>query len=117
MSALTELARQNRKNPTKAEKKLWFALRRLNLGHFQRQFIINDKYIADFICREKRFIIECDGGQHYTDDGLSSDEARTKYLNDCGYTVIRLDNELILQNIDTALNRIVDKLNLFKNPS
>ncbi|MGX2982892.1 type ISP restriction/modification enzyme [Helicobacter sp. 23-1045] len=62
---MKEFSRQMRKNPTDAENKLWQELRNKKLGFgFRRQFVIDSKYIADFVCLEKRLIIECDGGQH-----------------------------------------------------
>ena len=66
-SYMKEFSREMRKNPTEAENKLWQELRGKKLGfRFRRQFVIDSKYIADFICLEKRLIIECDGGQHAT---------------------------------------------------
>ena len=62
---MKEFSREMRKNPTDAENKLWQELRDKKLGFgFRRQFVIDSKYIADFVCLEKRLIIECDGGQH-----------------------------------------------------
>lgn len=64
---MKEFSRAMRKNPTQAENKLWQELRSKKLGFgFRRQFVIDSKYIADFVCLEKRLIIECDGGQHAT---------------------------------------------------
>ena len=64
---MKEFSRAMRKNPTQAENKLWQELRGKKLGFgFRRQFVIDSKYIADFVCLEKRLIIECDGGQHAT---------------------------------------------------
>lgn len=64
---MKEFSRAMRKNPTEAENKLWQELRGKKLGFgFRRQFVIDSKYIADFVCLEKRLIIECDGGQHAT---------------------------------------------------
>ncbi len=64
---MKEFSRAMRKNPTEAENKLWQELRSKKLGFgFRRQFVIDSKYIADFVCLEKRLIIECDGGQHAT---------------------------------------------------
>jgi very-short-patch-repair endonuclease len=97
MSNLTNLARANRKNPTPAESKLYYALRELKIGHWSRQFPIGNKYIADIICRSKRLIIECDGGQHYTKDGLESDNVRTEFLRQQGYTVLHFGNDEILK--------------------
>ncbi|TQR53127.1 hypothetical protein DMC01_11955, partial [Campylobacter troglodytis] len=62
---MKEFSRTMRKNPTDAENKLWQELRNKKLGFsFRRQFVIDSKYIADFVCLEKRLIIECDGSQH-----------------------------------------------------
>lgn len=57
-------ARQLRKNMTDAERALWARLRkRLVRGcQFRRQLPIGP-YIVDFVCLEKRLIIELDGGQ------------------------------------------------------
>ena len=58
-------ARQLRRSSTDAEMKLWFALRDRRLGghKFVRQKPVAP-YIADFICRDRKLIIEVDGGQH-----------------------------------------------------
>ena len=56
-----EYARENRKYQTTSEAILWETIRKNQLGvKFRRQHIIGD-YIADFICLEKRLIIEIDG--------------------------------------------------------
>jgi very-short-patch-repair endonuclease len=58
-------ARKLRHNPTEAEKLLWRQLRFWQIGgyKFRRQQPLG-KYIVDFICFEKRLVIELDGGQH-----------------------------------------------------
>src|SRR6185295_2907037 len=58
-------AKSLRKEPTEAEKKLWRLLRsrQLNGAKFKRQQPIGP-FIADFVCHERRLIIEADGGQH-----------------------------------------------------
>ncbi|TQR60951.1 endonuclease domain-containing protein [Campylobacter troglodytis] len=69
---MKEFSRAMRKNPTDAENKLWQELRNKKLGFsFRRQFVIDSKYIADFVCLEKRLIIECDGGQHNKSPSLA----------------------------------------------
>jgi len=62
-SNIKQLAKNMRNQPTRAEHILWEkVLRKKQLGClFRRQFIIDNKYIADFICFEKRLIIELDG--------------------------------------------------------
>lgn len=62
---LTPLAVELRKNQTIAEKKLWSKLRSKQLEDlkFRRQQPIG-MYIVDFVCFERKLIIELDGGQH-----------------------------------------------------
>ena len=65
MQNLIKNARLLRKNSTDAEKKLWQRLKNRQLKYkFTRQYIFDNKYIVDFICREKNLVIEIDGGQH-----------------------------------------------------
>ena len=77
--AIKNLALSLRHRSTKQEMVLWKYLRNNSLGvKFRRQFAIDDKYIVDFICLEKRLIIELDGGQHSEN---KYDEVRNAYLN------------------------------------
>jgi very-short-patch-repair endonuclease len=59
------IERKLRGAQTDAESKIWFALRdrRLDGFKFVRQEAIGP-FIADFVCRERKLIIEGDGGQH-----------------------------------------------------
>ena len=104
-----ELSRQLRKNPTEAEKKLWQELRNKKLGFgFRRQFVIDSKYIADFVCLEKRLIIECDGGQH---SGNFKDIERDFYLESQNFRILRFWNNEILENLEGVVERIREALN------
>jgi very-short-patch-repair endonuclease len=104
------LARSNRKHLTKAETKIWFYLRREFLGHrFRRQYPIDNKYIADFVCLEKRLIIEIDGGQH--SDNEKEDLLRTQYLESQKFRVIRFWNMEIFKDFDTCMQKIHEVLN------
>ena len=76
-----ELACSLRRNQTDAELKLWSRLRRSALGHrFRKQHPLGP-YIADFVCLERRLIIEADGGQH-GDIRADHDAARTRWLEE-----------------------------------
>jgi len=79
--------RRLRRYATDAERKLWFALRDRRLGGFKfvRQEAIGP-YIVDFVCREKRLIIEVDGGQHAEN---RRDRMRDSTLTAEGYHVLR----------------------------
>ena len=95
------LAKDNRKNSTDTEKKFWYALRdKLKEFKFKRQFTIDNKYIVDFVCLEKRLIVELDGGQHNEN---VEDLERTKYLEEKGFRVIRFWNNEVLQNMNGCL--------------
>ena len=70
---LKESSRDLRKNLTDAEQKLWQKLRnkQINDHKFRRQFVLGN-YIVDFICLDKRLIVEVDGGQHMENVGYDS---------------------------------------------
>ena len=105
---LTQAAKGLRNNLTEAEKYLWYMLRLKNLGvKFRRQTIMG-RYIVDFICFEKKLIIEVDGGQHADD---VSDKARDKWLNERGYKVLRFWNNEVLGNRERVLEKVVAYLN------
>ena len=94
-----------RKELTPAERKLWSLIRNDQLGvNFRRQHAIG-KYITDFICIEKKLIIELDGSQHLEQEEY--DEERTKYLNSLGYKVIRFWNNDVMNNIDGVILAIL----------
>jgi very-short-patch-repair endonuclease len=61
----TERARRLRQQSTDAERKLWWRLRSRGIhGHkFVRQEPIG-RFVVDFVCRERKLIVEIDGGQH-----------------------------------------------------
>ena len=103
-------AQRLRRDLTDAERKLWSALRNRQLGHakFRRQQPIGP-FIADFVCQERRLIIEADGGQHA---GRASDERRTAFLQSKGYRVLRFWNNDILTNLAGVAERIAAALAL-----
>jgi ATP-dependent DNA helicase RecG len=103
---LKELQKENKKNSTQAESILWENLRNKNIKYkFRRQHII-DIFIADFVCLEKKLIIEVDGGYHNTLEQREADELRTQILNEIGFKVIRFTNEQVVGDIDNVINRV-----------
>jgi isoleucyl-tRNA synthetase/very-short-patch-repair endonuclease len=109
-----EKAKELRKNQTEVEKKLWQALRKDQLeGYgFRRQHPVGS-YIVDFACVEKKLIVELDGGQHA--ENIAYDDARTKFLNEAGYTVLRFWNFEINENFEEVLQTILGYLNNNEN--
>lgn len=49
-------------------------------------------YFPDFLIRDRNLIIELDGQQHYTPEGIARDCIRTRYLEEQGFTVLRIPN-------------------------
>jgi very-short-patch-repair endonuclease len=88
---------------------LWSRLRLLR-GEgptFRRQHAIGP-FIADFCCSTARLVIEVDGGHHFEDAQIAKDEARTAYLRQRGYRVLRVPSNEIMRNVDEVAQGIVD---------
>ena len=101
--------RQLRRKSTDAEMKLWFAVRDRRLGGFKfvRQESIGP-YVVDFLCRDRKVIVEVDGGQHAQN---TRDQIRDAYLASEGYHVLRFWNSDVLGNINGVLETILSSLN------
>ena len=100
-------AKNLRHNMTKEEVKLWNQLKNrqfMNLK-FRRQVPIGN-YIVDFICINKKLIIELDGGQHNELQNIEYDKSRTEYLEQHGYKVLRFWNNEIWNNFDGVIEKI-----------
>jgi very-short-patch-repair endonuclease len=105
---IKEFARKMRKEMTDEEFIMWQQLKQQQLGFkFRRQFAIDSKYIADFVCLEKRLIIEIDGGQHC---GNLNDKNRTLYLENLNFRIIRFWNSDIYENLDGCVEIILNEL-------
>ncbi|MBO4712075.1 endonuclease domain-containing protein [bacterium] len=102
---LVEAARILRKGMTPQEKHLWFGFLHNYPVRIYKQKIIND-FIADFYCAKAKLVIELDGGQHYTEDGLAHDAERTNILNALGLLVIRFPNSEVDTNFKSVCNQI-----------
>ena len=106
---IKEAARKLRREQTPSEELLWGYLRDRQLGHkFRRQQRVG-RFVADFICKEKRLIIELDGGVHLAQK--ERDAERDIYLKEYGYEVVRFKNEEVTDDINAVLDRISEKLN------
>ena len=86
---------------------IWFKLRaRQILGlKFRRQEPIGE-YIVDFVCLEKRIIIEIDGGQH--DVLRAQDKKRDSELISQGFQVLRFWNNEVIDNIEGVMGKICE---------
>ena len=102
---LKELARNLRKNMTKQEKRLWYEFLKDYPITINRQRPI-ECYIVDFFCYEAKLVIEIDGSQHFTKDGLISDKIRTEVLELYDLEVIRFSNH----EVDTMFELVCDEI-------
>jgi very-short-patch-repair endonuclease len=110
-------AREMRRPQTPAETTLWRALRNRNLKYkFRRQHPI-DRFIIDFYCAQAKLCIEVDGSSHLEPSQVEYDAARTAYLEELGYTVIRFRNEDVRYNLDTVVEEIVRKIESILKPA
>jgi very-short-patch-repair endonuclease len=113
----TFTARHLRHDETLAEKRLWAQLRNRQCAglKFVRQSPAGP-YIADFLCREMRFIVEVDGATHSTDAEVARDHARTQHLKHLGYTVFRVQNDEVIHGMDEVLTLIRDAVASVPSP-
>jgi very-short-patch-repair endonuclease len=104
----TNRARVLRSVETAAEAKIWSELRARRLGGFKfsRQVPINQFY-ADFVCRERKVIVEIDGGTHSTPDERAADRLREAVLVSLGYRIFRVHNTEVYENLDGVLNSLL----------
>jgi very-short-patch-repair endonuclease len=103
-------AQEMRRSPTQTEKLLWRALRTTQLGTtFRRQHPIGP-YIVDFVCIEKKLVVEVDGGGHTEPDQVEYDHAREEYLASRGFRVRRYFNNDVLENLEGVVGSITEAL-------
>ena len=103
----TQSARALRNNLTDAERRLWQKLKRRQIAtvKFRRQQPIG-AFIVDFVCFERRVIVEVEGGQH--SEPVPYDEQRTRWLTAQGYLVLRFWNNDVLANTEAVAQTILD---------
>ena len=102
---LKSFARENRKDMTKAEAKIWNELLR-NKQYFGLKFhrqrpILN--YIVDFMCPELKLIVEIDGYSHQFEHVYENDETRQKTLEDLGYHFLRFTDDEVIKDFNNVI--------------
>ena len=98
-------AKAMRTNPTPAEARLWYNLRAKRFEHvkFGQQVLVGP-YIADFVARSIKLVIEVDGDTHAESEQY--DDKRTAWMEHQGYRVIRFQNSDVMSNLDGVLDAI-----------
>ncbi len=95
---LKDLSRENRKEKTPAEDKLWQKLRNNQFGSKVRRQHVIDGFIIDFAFLKEKLLIEVDGDYHNDPEQKKYDDLRTEYLEDLGYKIVRFTNDEVINN-------------------
>ena len=96
---LLDRAKEMRRCPTLAERKLWNLYLKSFRVRVLRQRPI-DYFIVDFFCAALRLVIEVDGGVHFTEQGQAHDAARSEILKGYGLRVLRFTNEEVMEKFE-----------------
>jgi very-short-patch-repair endonuclease len=98
-------ARQHRSCLTDSEALLWSALKGRQLGvQLRPEVVLGDRFIVDFFASSAGLVVEVDGAYHARRQG--ADASRDRKLQRLGYRVIRLDAELVLRDLNAAIELI-----------
>ena len=104
---MLKYSRQLRRDQTPWEKKLWMYLKGKNFYGFKfRRQVVVGSYIYDFLCFDKKLIIELDGGQHVEKEIIKKDKSKQKYAEDLGYKLLRFYNNDVHNNLQGVLETI-----------
>lgn len=104
---LIEYAKENRRQQTEAEAIMWQHLRNRNIEDqkFRRQHPIAG-YIPDFVCLDKKIVVEVDGPYHDEAAQKKFDLMREQWLSESGFVMVRVTNGEVLSNIEDVLEKI-----------
>ncbi len=93
-----------RAQATKAEALLWSRLRNRQLGGFKfvRQAAVGS-FFCDFVCRDRKLVVEVDGATHGSQAEINRDAERTADLERMGYRIVRVTNSDVRENIEGVL--------------
>jgi len=97
-------ARKLRREMTKPERLLWWALRAGKTGfHFRKQHAAGP-YVLDFYCDRARLCVEVDGASHELTS--AHDEARDRYLGRWGIQTLRIPARDVLTNLQGVVDLV-----------
>ena len=98
-------AKELRREMTPQERKLWYGFLSRYDVRFQRQKTV-DRFIVDFYCHKAKLVVELDGAQHHSDEGMGSDLERSSVLEQYGLKVIRFSNREVDRQFYQVCQRI-----------
>ncbi|MGJ8558754.1 MAG: endonuclease domain-containing protein [Litorimonas sp.] len=106
-------AKSLRRVMTDEEVLLWAALKSFRQsGYAFRKQAPVGPFIADFLCRKAKLVIEVDGRHHDTPTQIQSDDNRDRWMFDNGYRVMRFAAREIWQDMDAVVRAIEDALGI-----
>ena len=117
---LKPVAKKLRQEMTKSEVCLWkyvLSAKQMKGYTFNRQRPLGN-YIADFVCKELKIVIELDGISHLFEEVQEKDREKENYLNGLGYVVLRFSDEEVLKdmrNVIRVIECVVEDLESCKN--
>ncbi|PKP92664.1 MAG: hypothetical protein CVT77_08120 [Alphaproteobacteria bacterium HGW-Alphaproteobacteria-16] len=101
------LARKLRREMSYPEVLLWQRLRGKQTGQKFRKGHPIGPYVVDFYCAAHRLVIEVDGFAHEVGDRPERDARRTRFLEENGHRVVRVDAKDIVKDADAVAAAIV----------
>jgi very-short-patch-repair endonuclease len=106
-----KFAKRLRSDATLEERIMWAELRKRRTDglKFRRQHPIG-MYVVDFVCLERRIIVEIDGVHHGEPLEAARDHDRTRWLISEGYTVFRAWNWDVRDNLDGVMMSLHEAL-------
>lgn len=104
-------ARGLRRDMSDEERILWMLLRDRRFAgfKFRRQVPLGD-FVADFVCYERKLIVELDGSQHADAEQAAFDARRTQVLEAAGFRVVRIWTSDLFKEREGVLETILNAL-------
>ena len=102
-------AQSLRRDPSPAERKLWYLFLSSLPCKFTRQKPLGS-YVADFYCSRARLVIELDGDSHFDEEAEARDARRTAALESFGLRVIRFRNDEVKDSFEAVCAKILEAL-------
>jgi adenine-specific DNA-methyltransferase len=107
-----ERARKQRRDMSDEERILWMPLRDRRFAQFKfRRLVPLGDYVGDFVCYDRKLVVELDGSQHAEPEQAAFDSKRTAYLESARFRVVRIwcsdlfkEREGVFETILNALN-------------
>ena len=102
---MRERVQELRHKMTPMEKKLWYSFLRTYPVKMYKQRPIRT-FVADFYCPLARLVIELDGSQHYTEQGMQYDKERSAVFEQYGVQVLRFRNQDVSAHFEMVCEQI-----------